>query len=166
MRSVKCNIMQLTRQQIKKINAIYSLEGTVLKNVDNIKYLGVTISEDLKWNTHVSNVCTKANRTHGFLRHNQSSCPQDVKEMAYKWLMRPVLDYASPVWDPHGKEIQEELEKVQNHAARFVTGKYNFETESMISILQQSGWESLQKRSKGSKHILLFKGLKGRASIR
>ena len=60
---VKCNIMSLTRKRIKKIKAIYSLEGTVLENVDNIKYLGVTISKDLKWNTHVSNVCTKANRT-------------------------------------------------------------------------------------------------------
>ena len=45
---VKCNIMQLTRKWIKKINAVYSLEGTILKNVDNIKYLGVTISKDLK----------------------------------------------------------------------------------------------------------------------
>ena len=41
---VKCNIMQLTRKRIKKINAVYSLEGKVLKNVDNIKYLDVTIS--------------------------------------------------------------------------------------------------------------------------
>ena len=32
---VKCNIMQLTRQWIKKINAVYYLEGTVLENVDN-----------------------------------------------------------------------------------------------------------------------------------
>ena len=90
---VKCNIMQLTRKRIKKINAVYSLEGTVLKNVGNIKYmyLGVTISKDLKWNTHVSNVCTKANRTLGFLRLNLSSCPQDVKAMAYKGLVRPNL---------------------------------------------------------------------------
>ena len=58
---MKCNIMQLTRKQIKKINAVSSLEGTDLENVDNIKYLGMTISNDLKWNTHVSKVCTKAN---------------------------------------------------------------------------------------------------------
>ena len=45
---VKCNIMQLTRKQIKKIKAVYSLEGTVLENVDNIKYLGVTTSKDMK----------------------------------------------------------------------------------------------------------------------
>ena len=60
---VKSNVMQLTRKRIKKINAVYSLEGTVLENVNNNKYLGVTISEDLKWNTHVSNVRTQANRT-------------------------------------------------------------------------------------------------------
>ena len=63
---VKCNIMQLTRKRIKKINAIYSLEGTILKDVDNSKYLDATISMDLKWNTHVTNVCTKANITLGF----------------------------------------------------------------------------------------------------
>ena len=79
--------------------------------------------------------------------------------------MRPILEYASPVWDPHGIVVQEELEKVQNHAARFVTSNYNFETGSMTSILEQLGWESLHKRRKGSKLILLFKGLKGRASI-
>ena len=77
------NMMQLSRKRIKKIklNAVYLLEGTVLENVDNIKNMGVTISKDLKWNTHVSNVCTQANRTLAFLRLKLSSCPQDVKEM-------------------------------------------------------------------------------------
>ena len=74
-------------------------------------------------------------------------------------------EYASPVWDPHGIVVQEELEKVQNRASRFVTGNYNSETRSMTSILEQLGWEFLHKRCKGSKLILLFKGLKGRASI-
>ena len=44
---VKCNIMQITRKRIKKINASYNLEGTILDNVENIKYLGVTITTDL-----------------------------------------------------------------------------------------------------------------------
>ena len=52
----------------QEIHASYTLEGTDLENVESIKYLGVTISSDLRWNTHVSNVCTKANRTPGFLR--------------------------------------------------------------------------------------------------
>ena len=88
------------------------LEGTNLENVESIKYLGVTITSDLRWNTHVSNVCTKANRTLGFLRRNLYSCPLEVKEAAYKGLVRPVLDYGSSVWDPPGVVFQEELKSV------------------------------------------------------
>ena len=131
---VKCNIMQITRKRIKKINASYNLEGTVLDNVENIKYLGVTITNDLKWNTHVSNICTKANRTLGFLRRNLSACSQDVKESAYKGLVRPVLEYGSSIWDPSSRILQEE-EK----------GSFIYETGSMTDILEQLKWESLKK---------------------
>ena len=162
---VKCNMMQLTRKRIKKIHASYTLEGTNLENVESIKYLGVTITSDLRWNTHVSNVCTKANRTLGFLRRNLYSCPQEVKEAAYKGLVRPVLDYGSSVWDPPGVVLQEELESVQKRAARFVTGNYNYETWSMTGILGQLKWESLKKRRKDNRLILLYKGLKGKASV-
>ena len=54
---VKCNMMQLTNKRINQIEASYTLEGTVLENVDSIKYLGVTITNDLKWNTHINNIC-------------------------------------------------------------------------------------------------------------
>ena len=166
---VKCNIMQITRTWIKKINASYNLEETVLDNLENIKYLGVTITNDLKWNTHVNNICTKANRTLGFLRRNLSTCPQDVnsdvKESAYKGLMRPVLEYGSSVWDPSSIRLQEELEKVQKRRARFVTGNFIFKTGSMTGILEQLKWESLKKRRRDSRIIMLYKGLKGAASI-
>ena len=68
--SVKCNMMQVTNKLINRIEAFYTLEGTVLENVDSIKYLVVTITNDLKWNTHIINICTKANRILGFLRRN------------------------------------------------------------------------------------------------
>ena len=45
------NIMQITRKRIKMINASYTLEGTFLDNVEKIKYLGITITNDLNWNT-------------------------------------------------------------------------------------------------------------------
>ena len=76
---VKCNIRQVSSKRIKKINASYNLEGTVLDNVENIRYLGVTIK-----GTHVSNIYTKANRTLGFLRRNLSACPQDVPSKIFK----------------------------------------------------------------------------------
>ena len=129
---VKCNMMQLTRKYSNTIQASYTLEGicTVLENVYNIKYLGVTIACDLRWNTHCSIICTKVNRTLGFLRRTLFSCPEDVKEAANKGMVYPILEYGSSVWDPYTDKLQEELEKVQNHAARFVTRNYVYETGS------------------------------------
>ena len=72
---VKCNMMQLTKKH-NKIKALYTLKGTVLENVENIKYLGVTITSDLKWNSHIRNVCSKANITLGFLRRNCFLAPR------------------------------------------------------------------------------------------
>ena len=43
----ECNIIQLIRKQMIKINAVYSLDGIVLENVNNIKYIRVTISKDI-----------------------------------------------------------------------------------------------------------------------
>ena len=107
---VKCNVMQLTRKHSNKIQASYTLEGTVLENVDNIKYLGVTSTCNLRWNTHISNICTQANRTLGFLRQTLFSCPKDVKEAALKATVRPILEYGSLVWDPNTDELEEEVE--------------------------------------------------------
>ena len=87
---VKYNMMQLTRKRIYKIHTSYTVEGTDLENVESNKYPGVTITCDLRWNTHVSNVCTKANRILEYLRRNLYSCPQEVKEAAYKGLVCPV----------------------------------------------------------------------------
>ena len=48
--------------------------------------------------------------------------------------MRLVLEYSGSEW----------ARKVQNLAARFVTGNYNFETGSMTGIFEHLKWESLK----------------------
>ena len=107
--------------------------------------------------------CTQLSRD--YIPCYLSACPQDVKESAYKGLVRPVLEYGSSVWDPSSILLQEELEKVQKRAARFVTGNYIYETGSMTGILEQLKWESLKKGRRDSRIILLYKSLKGAASI-
>ena len=54
---------------------------------------------------------------------------------------------------------------MQKRAARFVTGNYTYETGSMAGILEQLKWESLNKRREDSRLIMLYKCLKGAASI-
>ena len=149
----------------KQIHVSYTLKGTVLESVESIKYLGVTITNDLRWKTHVSNICTKDNRTLGFLRRNIYVYPQEVKEAAYKGLVRPILEYSGSVWDPSGVSFQNELDKVQNRTARFETGNYNFETGSKAGVLEHLKWESTKKRRRDSGFVLLYKSLKGQASI-
>jgi hypothetical protein len=48
---IKCNMMKLTRKKKHHIDFEYQLEGSKLEFVDNIKYLGVHIANDLRWNT-------------------------------------------------------------------------------------------------------------------
>ena len=82
-----------------------------------------------------------------------------MKEAAYKGMVRRIL------WNPYTDKLQEELEKVQNHAARFVTSNYVYETGSMTDILGQLKWDSLKKRRNDNRLIVLYKGLKGRARV-
>ena len=159
---IKCNMMQQTKKH-NKIDTSYTLEGTVLENVESIKYLGVTIASGLKWNSPIRTVCSRANTTLGFLRRNLFSCPQDMKEAAYKTLVRPILEYGSTVWDPHCNGLNDELENVQKRAVRFVTRNYSYETGSMTGILEELKWEKLQKRGKNNMLILMYKRLKGKA---
>ena len=46
-----------------------------------------------------------------------------------------------------------------------MTGNYNYETGSMTGILGQLKWESLKKRRKDNRLILLYKGLKGKDDL-
>ena len=54
---------------------------------------------------------------------------------------------------------------MQKRAARFMTGNYNYEIGSMTGILGHLKWESHKKRRKDNGLILLYKGLKGKASV-
>ena len=66
---------------------------------------------------------------------------------------------------PPGVVLQEELESVQKRTARFVESNYNYETGSMTGLLGQLKWESLKKRRKDNRLVMLYKGLKGKASM-
>ena len=106
------------------------------------------LSENLTWNRHIAKTCNKATKTLSFLRRNLRVRNVEAKSLAYKVLVRPTLEYCCPVWDPHHKNQEYQLEIVQRRAARFVLGRYH-NTSSVTDMLQQLNWESLcQRRAK------------------
>ena len=160
----KCNMFRIC----KKRNPVlynYSLEGSILEFTEHIKYLGVTISQDLNWNKHISTICNKAYKTLGLLKRNLNNCPTDVRLQAYKGLIRPVLEYACTVWDPHQNYLKEQIENVQKRSARFITSNYDYSPNSMTKILNDLKLEPLSERRKQNKLILLFKGINNKARI-
>ena len=58
----------------------YTINDQILKQVQDNPYLGLTISNNLKWKTHINNICKKANSTLGFLRRNFRHCPNPCRK--------------------------------------------------------------------------------------
>ena len=64
------------------------------ENVKSAKYLGITITDNMNWSQHVSEISSKATKTHGFLRSNLVFAPRSTKEGSYKTLVQHKLEYA------------------------------------------------------------------------
>lgn len=121
----KTAFISLTKKK-RPLSFVYSLNGFNISKVDKVKYLGVTFSQDLKWEQHITNTCAKAYKQLGFLRRKLGKAPSAVKLTAYKTLVRPILEYGSIVWDPHQNYLRDKLERLQNRALRFIYSKYSW----------------------------------------
>ena len=151
----KCFVMHPTHSK-HKIQHQYTLHNQTLTPLKHSKYLGVTLSDDLTWLTHISNVVGDASRTLNFLRRTLRIASQNTKALAYKALVRPKLEYAPSVWDPHHAKWRNALEAVQNRAARFSTRRWH-NTSSVTAMKHDLGWEALTDRRQLSRVILFYK---------
>lgn len=95
------------------------MNGTAIPQASSIKYLGVFIHNNLKWNEHISKVISKSNKTLGLIRRCLFSASTDTKLTAYNAVVRPILEYACQVWSPHNKSLIARLETIQRRAVRW-----------------------------------------------
>ena len=151
----KCKVIRMTGKR-NPIKHTYQIYGQDLREVTGGKYLGITLTHNLSWNCHVDDTMKKANNSLAFLRRNLASCPQEIKAQSYKTLVRPILEYASPVWDPYTETNITQIEAVQRRAARFVKGDYR-PTSSTSNMISQLGWSTLQYRRENSKMIMVYR---------
>ena len=140
----KCQVIRVTTSRTP-FNTEYILHGQVLEVVTSARYLGVDISSNLSWNTHVDRVTANANQSLGFIKRNVKAKSPEVREMAYQTLVRPQLEYASAIWDPHTKRNNYKVEMVQRRAARWTMNDYA-RTTGVSSLLHELDWQTLEER--------------------
>ena len=159
----KCECLHITRSRTPKVFT-YNLMGTDLKTVNQCRYLGIHITNTLTWNSHIDKVSNDANRMLGVVKRNLARCDPPVKRIAYLALVRPKLEYASTVWDPHQSNHIHKLEMVQRRAARFIKSDYQ-RTSSVTAMLQDLQLTPLELRRRHFRLTMLFKALHEESAV-
>ena len=87
------------------------------EEVRSYKYLGVTVSTDLKWDIYaITSICQRSKKLLGIMCNH---CVDAVfLSRLYLSLVRPIFEYASPVWDPYTQKNIHQLESVQKLALK------------------------------------------------
>ena len=153
----KCIVIHITRSRTP-VPSQYLLHDQVLESVAGFKYMGVEISNNLPFNSYIQNVTTSASRS--IIRSKNPV----FWEMAYKTLVRPLVEYSSSVWSPYTKSNIARLEMVQRRAARWTLGEYSPDA-SVTQMLQSLGWRSLEKKRSDSRLCLFYKIIYGLVAI-
>ena len=156
--TAKCKIMQMTNHH-NKLLFMYKMYGSPLVTTEQHSYLGVQLHHKLSWQPHIQYTCNKACKILGFLQRNLRHCPVDLRQLAYKQFVLPILEYCAPIWDPYHQKYIRQIEMVQHRAARFVLGKpwRRCERDSITNMLNQLNWTTLEKQRKYARLTLLYK---------
>ena len=73
-------------------------------------------------------------------------------------LLRPCLEYACTVWDPHTQTDSYKIEKIQRRAARWVLNRHR-NTSSVGDMLDSLQWPTLADRRRRARLVMLYKVL-------
>ena len=76
----------------------------------------------------------------------------------YISLVRPILEYASSVWEPYQYNKIYIIDRIQHRAARW--SLCNYDRYSSVTLMQhQLNWKNLQQHLKIARLSLLYKAL-------
>ena len=133
----KCKFMIISRKWQAVVNNLtLYLGGTTLEEVETFKYLGILLSSNLSWSEHISGVCSRAKQVLGLLYRQfyRNSSSATLKQL-YLTLVRPHLEYASQLWDPHTQNDMDKLEAVQKFALKLVSHRWDAGYEELLGLV-------------------------------
>ena len=82
-----------------------------------------------------TSVCQRVRRQIGIIyRKFYGHSNRSTLLQLYLAYVRPHLEYAVPVWDPHQQGHTNSLEKVQKFALKVCTGKWNMDYDSLLNF--------------------------------
>jgi hypothetical protein len=121
----KCKVMNIARKGSDVIKYDYKINDVSIENVDSFMDLGLKVQHNLQWNLHIEESIKKANKRLGLLKRTLGhNCTLEAKLLAYKSMVRPLLEYCSNVWFCGSKKLMKNLESVQKRATKFITNNY------------------------------------------
>ena len=119
--SAKCEALMITNKR-KPIPFMYHINQQPISWCSPVKYLGLLVDSKLSWSKHCKFAVGKGTRSLNCLRRSMFSCSRSAKYAAYKAIVRPTLEYAATVWNPHNSGDIHLLEALQNRAAWWICG--------------------------------------------
>ena len=134
-------------------------DGTPTKFVSEHKHLGLTRSSNRQWHSHIDNIITSASKVLGIMRKLKFTFSRTALNQIFLSYILPALDYSCIVWDSCTVQDINALQKVQNEAARIVTGLTR--SVSIENLYREYGWVSLEERRRQKKFIFMYKLVNG-----
>jgi len=139
----KCNVLYLGDNNPKHE---YFLDGKKLPSEKCLRDLGVFVSSDLKQASHCFEVAKKANRVSNMLFRIFRSKSRDTLLTAYKTFVRPLVEYCTPIWNPHMIKDIILVEKVQRYYTRRLFARCGFDYVSYPDRLKFLDLQTLEER--------------------
>ena len=105
--------------------ALLTIDGRPIQQVKSTPLLGVTLSEDLKWQSHIDEITTKASQRLYFiiLLKRAGINPHHLTNI-YTSIVRSVLEYACQVWHTSlTKRQTRQIEYIQKRAMRIIISR-------------------------------------------
>ena len=114
----KCKVLDIGNR-VREQNEYYMGEHK-LDHITEEKDLGVIIDNKLKFDSHINNKIDKANNILGAIRRSFSYLDKTILLRLFTSLVRPQIEYANSVWNPHLRKHIDSIENIQRRATKMV----------------------------------------------
>ena len=98
------------------------INGHTIKEVDQTKFLGIIIDNNLTWLPHVENLHKKLKSVTGTLRRIRHNIPKENYKSLYFSLFESHMSYGITLFGGIGKTHLEKIFRVQKHCVRLLFG--------------------------------------------